>query len=688
MSSTLQRPERPNADEFDELISGGVTSNSLPRTTPAPPDKVRRRPNVRRWFRRSRRSALWLIPALAVSLVVQIFNFTGAPQRIDDEGTYTAQAWAIDRLGELTHYTYWYDHPPLGWIQIALYARLTNAFDRYDYAVFAAREFMVVVTMVSAVLLWLLARKLRLGRASATVAVLIFTVSPLALQFHRSVYLDNIAAMWMLAAFVLAFEKRHQLASFIGSTACFGVAVLSKETFLLTLPLLAWLLWRNAHPTTRRYTLSVAATVLLLIGVAYVLLAAVKGEIFPGPNRVSLLNGLTFQLSSRASSGSLTDPNSLINKTFSMWWQLDPVGIVVALAAGIGALFVRRLRAFAILFLALVAFMFRPGGYLPVPYVIVLLPLGALLIAGVVHAAGRLVVRKKATTSRRRLFGALIVIGSVGAAAVAGPLWASQLRGFFNADLDAPIQQAESWTESNVPHDSRLIVDDSMWVDLVDAGFARDNVTWYYKVDTDPAVQALSPNGWRDSDYIITTDSMRSLVSTSPDVNDAIQNSVVVASFGQGPALVDVRQIKSQGISQSQTDSDASTRVRASAGSQLAANPTLSLAQPARDLLTGGQVDARTILSLSELLSTSKVTVSDFPLVTGEGSDIRRQVLITSLNGADVTTNQAAQTTTLRFFDALTAPVAPAATSVSSAGLLVTFGFGEPTGLLTASANQ
>ncbi|WP_158277089.1 hypothetical protein [Serinibacter arcticus] len=33
------------------------------------------------------------------------------PQFIDDEGTYTAQAYAVERLGELTHYTYWYDHP-------------------------------------------------------------------------------------------------------------------------------------------------------------------------------------------------------------------------------------------------------------------------------------------------------------------------------------------------------------------------------------------------------------------------------------------------------------------------------------------------------------------------------------------------------------------------------------------------
>lgn len=56
----------------------------------------------------------WLLPALIVGLIVNAINLGGSPQRIDDEGTYTAQAWALGNLGELTHYTYWYDHPRSG----------------------------------------------------------------------------------------------------------------------------------------------------------------------------------------------------------------------------------------------------------------------------------------------------------------------------------------------------------------------------------------------------------------------------------------------------------------------------------------------------------------------------------------------------------------------------------------------
>ncbi|MDF2443205.1 MAG: hypothetical protein JWR01_1408 [Subtercola sp.] len=627
------------------------------------------------------------LPLLGVLLLVAVVlaaGATGWPSFTDDEGTYVAQAWAVLHEGQLSHYTYWYDHPPLGWLQLAGYAKLTGAFDRYDTAVLAGREFMVVVTLVSAALLWVLARRLRFSRPAATVTLLLFLVSPLALQFHRSVYLDNIATPWLLGSIILAMSHRKQLASFIGSAACLGIAVLSKETFLLALPLVAWLMWRNAHPATRRYTLSVSASVLVLLGVAYVLLSAVKGELLPGPGHVSLFDGLAFQLSNRQSSGSIADPGSLVNKTFSMWLQLDPVFIVAGILAGVGALVIRRLRPFAILLLALVAFMFRPGGYLPVPYVIELLPFGALLVAGVTQNAVQKWLRGSTAGRAKKVVAGTVIGAAAVAAVIATPVWVTQLRGFFLADLDAPMSDAEAWVDANVSRDSRLIVDDAMWVDTVDAGFARDNVTWYYKVDTDSAVQALSPNGWRDSDYVITTDSMRSSLATFPQVDQAVQNSVVVASFGQGNQQVDVRKIDSDGITQAEADAAALTAARSAAGAQLAANTDLTMPLATRDLLTGGQVDARTVLALGQLLANGTVTVSDFPLVDGEQNAARRQILVTEFDGQPVQTDPAAAAAATAFFRSLADPVHPSGVTPTPAGLLVTMPFGEPTGLLAA----
>jgi len=685
MTSTLERPASPPLEPTTPDAASGAGIGGGSRD--GGPTRYRS------WFgsrlHRHRFTFAWFLPALAIGLVAQIINLGGSPQRIDDEGTYTAQAWAIVKLGELAHYTFWYDHPPLGWIQIAGWAQLTGAFDRYDVAVLAAREFMVVVTMASAALIWVLARRLRLGRPAAAAAMLLFTLSPLALQFHRSVYLDNIATVWLLLSLVLALSRRKQLGAFAGSAAAFGIAVLSKETFLLALPLVAWLMWRNAHPSTRRYTLSVAASVLVLIGGGYILLALVKGELTPGSDRVSLVDGIMFQLGSRQSSGSLGDPGSLINKTFGMWWQLDPVGIIAAGAAATGALFIRRLRPFAIALLLFTAFLFRPGGYVPVPYVIMLLPFAALLIPGVVQAAvGTFRARSTRsdaghgtrTSFLRRPLGALVIAGAVGAAVVATPLWATQLRGFLAADLDQPVRDAEAWVEQNVPKDSRLIVDDAMWVDLVQAGYARDNVIWYYKLDTDPAVQALSPNGWRDSDYVITTDSMRTFPNTGDGINQAIGNSVVVASYGTGNQQVDIRRIDPDGIDQADADAQAGYADRASAGSQLAANPDLTLDAESRDLLTGGRVDSRVILSLGQLLGAGPVTVAGFPLVAGEADIARRQVLIQAPDGA-------ADAALTSWFEALGSPVEPSAVVTTDDGLLVTFPIGEPAGLLPRIAS-
>jgi hypothetical protein len=66
--------------------------------------------------------------ALGVFLIVAIVLGTGSgsfPALADDEGTYVAQAWSLVTNGSLGHYTYWYDHPPFGWIQLALLSTLS-----------------------------------------------------------------------------------------------------------------------------------------------------------------------------------------------------------------------------------------------------------------------------------------------------------------------------------------------------------------------------------------------------------------------------------------------------------------------------------------------------------------------------------------------------------------------------------
>ena len=80
---------------------------------------------------RRRWASLLIVTALVIVCIgATAHNIMNNPIRFKDEGVYIAQAWAIPNLHSLAHYTYWYDHPPLGWIQMSLWATLTNGWER------------------------------------------------------------------------------------------------------------------------------------------------------------------------------------------------------------------------------------------------------------------------------------------------------------------------------------------------------------------------------------------------------------------------------------------------------------------------------------------------------------------------------------------------------------------------------
>jgi 4-amino-4-deoxy-L-arabinose transferase-like glycosyltransferase len=327
---------------------------------------------------------------LAGTATMRLVNVTGAPGRVDDEGTYVAQAYAVTQWGELAHYTYWYDHPPLGWLQLALWSLVVGP-DTGGNAVAAARYLMVMVAVITAGLLWLLARRLGLSRWASGAAVAVFALSPLAIALGRTVYLDNIAVAWLLAAFVLLCSPQRRLSAIFGAAVCFGVAVLTKETLLLLVPTAIWLLWTRTAPATRRYALAVFGAVFTVVLATYPLLAAVRGELLPGAGHVSLLDGIRFQLWQRDPGGSVVDPYSLKRHTVVGWLHHDPVLPVLAAPVAIAGLLMTRLRPIAVGLAILVAMVARPG-YLPVPFFVAALPLAALLIAGIAESVTRYLV--------------------------------------------------------------------------------------------------------------------------------------------------------------------------------------------------------------------------------------------------------------------------------------------------------
>jgi hypothetical protein len=138
-----------------------------------------------------------IIGILAVSGVAHAINMFNYPHYDQDEGTYMMYAWAVTR-GMLSPYAYGYGHPPLGWIQIAAWTRLTGGFYAFGNALNSGRVLMLLYAVACTLLVYLIARHLEASFVIRLLAIGIFIFSPLSITFQREVLLDNFAAFWFL----------------------------------------------------------------------------------------------------------------------------------------------------------------------------------------------------------------------------------------------------------------------------------------------------------------------------------------------------------------------------------------------------------------------------------------------------------------------------------------------------------
>jgi 4-amino-4-deoxy-L-arabinose transferase-like glycosyltransferase len=507
----------------------------------------------------SRRVLAWLdAHALSLAVVAILLIVVGVvlgtgigryPGFSDDEGTYAAQAWSVRAHGALGHYTYWYDHPPLGWLALAAASSILGPLFHSGSAVADGRAMMLIPALASAALLFVLARRLGLRRPFAAAAVLLFALSPLAVSNLRMVFLDNFATPWVLAAFVLAASPNRRLWAYAGSGLCFAAAVLSKETSVIVLPGLILALMQGVDRRTRPFCLTAFATTLGLVALAYPLFALLKGELLPGAGHVSLVEAAVFQTVGRASTGSALQPGSLSHQLAASWFATDPWLLGMGLLALPFGLRVRRLRPPAVALLVLVVMAVRPG-YLPQPYVIALLPFCAVVAMGALDVGWE---RIGANRMRRRAFA---LAGVLGAGLAIAPSWVAADGRAMHSDATHPVIQAQRWAQGHIDHHARILVDDTFYVDLVNSGFApRFGVVWFYKLDftsnLDPLVLRHLPNGWRSFDYVISSNVIRSALAHSPgsldQVRRALAHSAVIATFGTGSDRVEVRRIVGAG---------------------------------------------------------------------------------------------------------------------------------------------
>jgi len=506
------------------------------------------------------RAAGWLVThrislvLLSVLLIVvgtaMAWNLQGYPGSInDDEGTYVAEAWAMLYRHDLSHYTYWYDHPPLGWASIALWAWLTDGFNRVSSAVMIGREVMWIAALVSSALIYVLARRLQFHRATAALAVLLFALGPLGIWYHRMISLDNLATMWTLAAFAIAASRRRSLAAAVGSATCFAVATLSKETIALLLPALLWLLWQHTDKATRRWNLTTFCSTYVLLVLLYPLMAVLKGELLPGPGHVSLMWAVQYQLSRQGPS--LLVPTGYTHDLATSWMYLDGWTMTAGAVAMIVGVFVARLRPLSIALLLQVLVMVK-GGYIPYAFVTGMLPFVALLIAGVIDTGGKAAGRRFPWRDQAAARGSLAwmspvlwagVVGACALVVVASPGWATSLSRQWTTDGFANERAATAWVMRNVPTGDVVVVDDYMWPDISHRETDGAVPLWLWKVNGDPTVsRQLLPRGYSSIDYIALSAQPREALAALPVLAEALKHSTVIERFG-GPTGVTIYRV-------------------------------------------------------------------------------------------------------------------------------------------------
>jgi 4-amino-4-deoxy-L-arabinose transferase-like glycosyltransferase len=505
----------------------------------------------------------WLCATLTFAvLLVQGWNIAGYPTVFDDEGTYLAQAWAIDHGIGMAPYTYWFDHPPLGWIQIAALAWIPSLlFHGPSVIVVAyARIVMLPFTAASSILVYVLARRMALQRWAAALAVVLFGLSPLSVTLQREIFLDNIAVTWMLAALVFAYSPRKHLWHHIASGLCAGVAILSKETMIIVLPALIYALWVNVSgSTTRKYSFVGFAGAFGLLAVQYPLYAILKGELYQPNNKVSLYTGIVYQLT-RQGSGSIFNPSSNGYLILHNWLYYDPVLITAGTVSVILALAVRRLRPIAIAGVILTLAAIRPTGYLPAMYIIQMLPFFALGVAGMVDQAVSFIVRYKARPALWQKIArlGLVAICVVTAVVYVTPKWLSRDSDADTLDYNQGYAEAAAWFAKNVPHPGhdRVVLDDTLWLNMINDGFKASRYDiYFFKLDVDPDVDNALPgvlgdvNGqfvdtkWKSITYVFETPYLydNATEGAIPIAYDALQHSKVVWSYGTGGPNVELQ---------------------------------------------------------------------------------------------------------------------------------------------------
>jgi hypothetical protein len=572
-----------------------------------------------RWWVTDHQASLWVVGAIGVlGVALHSVNMGSAPAPASGEGALVAAGWSIVHLGSAGDATFSSAGPSLAPVHLGAWIWATGALGRASSAIAAGREVMLAAHVISIPLVWVLARRSGLALWGAGGAGLVFAVSPLAVALYRPVSGAGLAVPWMLAALALASARRPRTVTGVAAGLCLAVAVLTEHRVAVVVPAIGWLLWRSS-PSHRRRRTRVVAAAAAYGGAWLAVTALVRSGAPEAGGSLGLLDRIRL-VAGDASSAAGTVADGFDGRSVADLIGLDYIGTGACLVAAIVVpSVVPRLRPIGSAFWAFAALVLVSGGP-SWTIVVAMVPLGAVLLAAgaqlvwVWHLEARLEPVRQAhpaSAAVRRLDAAapLVLAAAAVALLLAVPDWVSTHRDVAAADAAAPLASACDWVVDNLSDGDRVIVDDAIWVDLVEDGLAPQALAGYGAVSAGP--------DWRSYRYIVSTPALRH-AGAPPEVARAVRSSLEIASVGEGDERVEVRRIVTSGAEAPTGQAATRNGARAVAGQALAANPGIEAPPAAVSQLRAGEVDERLTTVLATLAGAHRLEIGAFVALPGE----------------------------------------------------------------------
>ena len=485
-----------------------------------------------------------IIVGLTVSFAAHAYNMFNFPRYELDEGTYMSSAWAIMN-GLITPYPYGYGHPPLAWIQIAAWVQLTGGFFTFGNAINSGRVLMLLCTLGSSLLVYLIIHRMSGSRSSSLLALVLFSLSPLGLVYQRQVFLDNVGTFWLLLSLYSIVKGNSRLSHIVFAAISLGVALLSKEIFVLFIPAMIYATWLHTTKYQRKFALIAFIYTIVALGSGFVLMAILKGELFPYQwhlpwdhhPHLSMLDTLVQQAQRSQNEGRLRD-------SWYAWVQADPLlmylSIIATLLNLVAGWWNRKQLLLSLLAVSFWILLVR-GGVVLSFYIIPMIPLVALNTAIAIHTLvnwiGKLVRFDLMVIQTVR---ALLILGIIGAI-VPYDLQHSEIA--FTQHPTSAQTDAIIWVRNHVAHNNVVVINSYLYMDLRESGGAGvgEGATYpyahvYWNIAFDPELHnGLLQGNWDRIDYIVADSEMLHDIQTTGGpmllLNKALQHSILRAEF-------------------------------------------------------------------------------------------------------------------------------------------------------------